>query len=181
LQRWFAAGLRINGKSYQYHLLAGRKVLGHAWLGDVLPLAPQVRFALPAEGFIVTCDCLAIVSSSRHVDLAHQFINYLCAPEVCARNMEWSLYRAPNEKAYELVKGKLTSPASEFLAATWLEKGQVLRPLPPQAERLYDELWDKLQPYREEISANRIVVDSCWRPFPSCSCNGGVGNLGLGA
>ncbi len=150
LQRWFAAGLRINGKSYQYYLLAGRKVLGHAWLGDVLPLAPQVRFALPAEGFIVTCDCLAIVSTSRHVDLAHQFINYLCAPEVCARNMEWSLYRAPNEKAYELVKGKLTSPASEFLAATWLEKGQVLRPLPPQAERLYDELWDKLQPYREE-------------------------------
>ena len=150
LRRWFAAGLRINGKSYQYYLLAGRKGLGHAWLGDVLPLAPQVRFALPAEGFVVTCDCLAIVSTSRHADLAHQFINYLCEPEVCARNMEWSLYRAPNQKAYELVKGKLTSPASEFIAATWLEKGQVLRPLPPQSERLYDELWNKFQPYRED-------------------------------
>jgi spermidine/putrescine-binding protein len=78
LQRWFEAGLRINAKSYQYSLFAGRKALGHAWLGDVLPLAPEVRFALPAEGFVVTCDLLAIVSTSRNVDLAHQFINYLC-------------------------------------------------------------------------------------------------------
>ena len=158
LRRWFAAGLRINGKSYQYYLLAGRKGLGHAWLGDVLPLAAKVkregevivRFALPAEGFVVTCDCLAIVSTSRHADLAHQFINYLCEPDVCARNMEWSLYRSPNEKAYEQAKGKLTSPASEIIAANWLEKGQVLRPLSPQSERLYDELWNKFQPYRED-------------------------------
>jgi spermidine/putrescine transport system substrate-binding protein len=158
LKRWFEAGLRINGKSYQYQLFADPnsansqqgKVLGHAWLGDVLPLSPEVLFELPAEGFIVTCDVLAIVSTSRNVDLAHQFINYLCEPKVCAQNMEWSLYRAPNEKAYESVKEKLESPASDFLAAAWLEKGQVLRPLAPQAERLYDDLWNKFQQYREE-------------------------------
>jgi spermidine/putrescine-binding protein len=146
LQTWLQAGLRVNGRSYQYHLLAGRKALGQAYLGDVLPLEPTVRFGLPVEGYAMTCDCLAITRNTRERDLAHEFINFLTDPEVCARNMAWALYYAPNAKArrdpaIQQVKEKV---AVEYLKGLWLEKGAPLLPLIAEGEQAYQDLWQEL-------------------------------------
>ena len=118
--------------------------------GDILPLAPDITFAIPEEGFIITCDCLAITSTSRQSRLAHRFIDYLCEPAISAANMKWSLYRAPNRAAYAITRDELKQPILDFLEAPWVKKGTLLPPLAPNDEIRFDKLWDKFKSFAEE-------------------------------
>ncbi len=45
----------------------------------------KLGFVYPSEGFPVYCDNGAILRESRHVDAAHEFLNYILRPEVNAR------------------------------------------------------------------------------------------------
>ncbi|MGC4074799.1 MAG: extracellular solute-binding protein [Nibricoccus sp.] len=151
LLRWCKAGLRFDGKAYQYHLLNDRNLFGQAYMGDVMPLQPKLTFAIPEEGFVITCDCLAILNTSRNRDLAHRFIDFLCAPTNCADNMRWSLYRAPNNEAFK----KLTDlekeyPLLGFLEASWAKNGQILLPLSKEEEVMYDQIWKEFDQYMED-------------------------------
>lgn len=150
LTAWGDAGMRFDGRAYPYHLLSGRNRVAHAFMGDVIPLGGGVRFALPREGYVVTCDCLAILAGSTQGELAHRFIDFLCDPEVSAENMQWCLYRAPNQAAFERIQGRLEHPVLGFLGAPWGKPGTILGPLSPEDEKRFDELWERLRKYREE-------------------------------
>jgi spermidine/putrescine-binding protein len=148
LKEWCEAGLRLNGKSYHYHLIADRNLISQARLEDVLPLAPEVHFAFPSERFIVTCDWLAIVSTTHQSDLAHRFIDYLCEANVRAQNMRWNLSWAPNKPASDTAKKDLHGPILQFLDADWANNGSMIQPLTPEQEELYDEICRKFESYR---------------------------------
>jgi len=150
LRGWCEAGMKLNGTTYQYNLFTKRISIAHAYLGDVLPLSPEVTFAIPEEGFIITCDFLAITASSRQTKLAHRFIDYLCEPKNSAANMKWALYRAPNQEAFDLVKDEVKQPVLHFLEADWAKKGTILQPLTREEQTRFDALWSKFDKYKEK-------------------------------
>jgi spermidine/putrescine transport system substrate-binding protein len=151
LRRWFDAGMKLNIKTYQYKLMNGNGALAHAYSGDVLPLInSSIRFALPAEGFIVTCDCLSITSTCQNKKLAHSFINFFCDPKNSAQNMLWTLYRAPNPEARNKIRGSLGAPAEILLDENWSVKGVVLPSLSPKDEESLNILWAKFIKFQED-------------------------------
>jgi spermidine/putrescine-binding protein len=151
LRRWFDAGMRLNAKTYQYKLMNGKGALAHAYSGDVLPLVKSnIRFALPAEGFIVTCDCLSVTSTCQNKELAHSFINFFCDPENSAQNMLWALYRAPNQEARNKISDSLSATAKILLDENWSVKGVVLPSLSTKDEELFNILWEKFEKYQED-------------------------------
>lgn len=99
LLEWIRGGARINSSSYIYYLLGDKKEFAQSYMGETLAHKGKIGFALPAEGFVVTCDCLAITSESKNPELAARFIDFLSDPDNCAANMRWTLYRAPNDAA----------------------------------------------------------------------------------
>jgi spermidine/putrescine transport system substrate-binding protein len=95
--RWKAHGV-IDGTSYIPKLLGNQSRFAHAYMGDVLP-HKGLRFLLPKEGYLVTYDCLAVPKDAPHKKLAMEFINYLAREDVCAENMAWTNFLAPNQAA----------------------------------------------------------------------------------
>jgi len=59
--------------------------LGMGWSGDCFLAQaenPNLDFIYPQDGFIISLDCLAIPKHAVHVNYAHQFIDFLCRPEI---------------------------------------------------------------------------------------------------
>lgn len=65
-------------------LLKGEVDLAAVWNGDLVQVAledPDIGFALPAEGALLSCDCLCIPSVARRPVNAHKLIDYLLSAE----------------------------------------------------------------------------------------------------
>jgi len=152
IQRWIRKGMRMSNETYLYDLLAGRRQFSHVYMGDALPLEPDVRFALPTEGFVMTCDFLCIPKSSKKKKLAHRFIDFLCKPSNSAKNMAWTLYYAPNPEGFAHLKKSEPRdfPFQHFAFDLWKREGEYLKPLAKEDEEKYDRLWAELSPYIEQ-------------------------------
>lgn len=61
------------------------------------------------ENTFVFADMLVIPKTSKHVDRAHEFINFMLKPEVVALNAEVVGYAAALVEAYDLIMENLTS------------------------------------------------------------------------
>ena len=62
---------------------------------------PEFKVVYPKEGLGYGIDGLVIPTGARHVDAAHQFLDYLMRPEVAANNAEKQYYMCVNEAARE--------------------------------------------------------------------------------
>lgn len=87
-------------------LLAGDVDLVMEFNGDIAQVAredPDIGFVVPNEGSVLNADTLAIARSSRKIDLAHRFINFLLDGEVGKGIAETILYPTPNATAKALM------------------------------------------------------------------------------
>jgi spermidine/putrescine transport system substrate-binding protein len=143
LERWLGHGV-LDGDTYVAKLRNQRLDASQAYPGDVHQMQggqDDLSFTLPKEGFIITCDMLAVTSMSIHPELAHSLVNYLCEPKVCAENMKWTMYRAPNRTAFENAKSELASGISiQFLEDASLP-GQIVAPLAKETYHEIKKIW----------------------------------------
>ena len=58
-------------------------------------------------------DLYVIPKGAKHVDLAEKFLDYICTPEVMAKNLDEFPYSCPNDAAVEAA-----SRGSELLVGT---------------------------------------------------------------
>lgn len=107
---------KFDNESYKVEVADGSTVIGHGYSPDALQVIlgdgesagrDDLAIAFPKEGFTVSCDEFAIMSSSKEVDLAYAFINYLYEVENCKQNMEYTLSLTPNVKAEDELDAKL--------------------------------------------------------------------------
>lgn len=144
LKHWLEHGV-LDGRTYVAKLRNQRLDASQAYPGDVHQMQggqDDLSFTLPKEGFIITCDMLAVTSMSSHPELAHSLINYLCDPKVCAANMKWTMYRAPNRTAFENAKTDLAPSISiQFLEDASLP-GQIVAPLSKETYQEVKKLWE---------------------------------------
>ena len=65
-------------------LLKGEADLVALWNGDLAQVAledPDIGFALPSEGALLSCDCLCIPAASTRPENAHKLIDFLLSAE----------------------------------------------------------------------------------------------------
>jgi len=70
---------------------------------------PDLDYVVPEEGSNIWVDNLVILESSEHKEAAMRFIDFLCRPDIAARNAEYIGYTTPNDGALELLSDELLS------------------------------------------------------------------------
>jgi spermidine/putrescine transport system substrate-binding protein len=87
-------------------LLKGEADLVALWNGDLAQVAledPDIAFALPSEGALLSCDCLCIPAESRRPGNAHQMIDFLLSAEGGAGVAGTIWFPTPNLAARKLL------------------------------------------------------------------------------
>ena len=122
----------------------------NAWIapyyaGDCMMMMdanPDLRFYLPEEqGFNLFIDAMCIPTCSENKDAAEKFINFLCDPEISGANMDYICYASPIEGAREHMDEYLAESEVIYPDQSILDKGVSYLYLPPETNRLMDNLF----------------------------------------
>ena len=60
---------------------------------------PDLAYVVPKEGSNMWFDSIVVTKDCQNMDAAYRFINFLCDPEVAAKNSEYIGYSTPNKEA----------------------------------------------------------------------------------
>jgi spermidine/putrescine transport system substrate-binding protein len=104
--RWKKNIAKFDNEQYKSGIASGEFHLVQGYAGDLFQVAEEnedIVIRIASEGTAFSCDDLCIPKDTAAVDLAHRFIDFLTAPDVAAKNMEFIAYRAPNQGAYPLL------------------------------------------------------------------------------
>ncbi|QCX79459.1 Putrescine-binding periplasmic protein precursor [Streptomyces sp. YIM 121038] len=141
---------RFTGNDYTADLDKGDIAACVAWAGDVVQLKlanPDIEFAIPDSGYIVSTDNLLIPNKARHKRNAERLIDYYYEPEPAARLAAFINYVCPVDGVRdELAKidpkaarNPLILPDKEMAA-----KSHAFRSLTPKEETAYEEKFARL-------------------------------------
>ena len=150
LLEWKKNLAKFENEQYKIGLASGEFLLVHAWNGDVFQVQkenPDVRFFVPEEGTIISCDDLVIPADAREVALAHAFINFLHDPAVAAENTEFIFYLCPNKDSYPLLSAEIRDNPGIFLKPEIRARSEMIADIGP-ANALYIKVWDRLKSAR---------------------------------
>ena len=79
-------------------MISGEAPMALMWSGDALYSmmeAEELAYVVPEEGSNVWVDAMCIPANSQKQELAEQFIDFLCRPDIARKNMEYIYYSTP--------------------------------------------------------------------------------------
>ena len=133
--------------NYDQLLASGEVALAHGWGGAVaraMAERPSIRYMVPKEGATIWSDCLVVLKSSSHRDLAMRFINFLLDRDIAARTTDRLLFASSNREARALVLAPVRQnpavypPDSAFDRLEWIaDVGEAIK--------WYDRAWTELK------------------------------------
>jgi spermidine/putrescine transport system substrate-binding protein len=147
LLRWKKNLAKFDNEQYKFGLASGEFLLVHAWNGDVFQVRkenPDVRFFVPEEGTVISCDDLVIPKSARQPGLAHALINFLHDPSVAAENSNFIYYLCPNKDAYPLLSPEIRENPGIFMKPEIMARSEIIADLKDKTA-LYVKLWDRVK------------------------------------
>ncbi len=150
LVEWKRNIAKFENEQYKIGLASGEFLLVHAWNGDVLQVRqenPDVRFFVPEEGTIISCDDLVIPAGAREPGLAHAFIDFLHDPAVAAENTAAIWYLCPNKDSYPLLPEAIRDDPAIFIDPGIRARSEVIADI-GAANALYVKVWDRLKSAR---------------------------------
>lgn len=141
---------RFTGNDYTADLDKGDIAACVAWAGDIIQLQagnPDIKYAVPAAGYIISSDNLLVPVNARHRTNAERLIDYYYEPEVAARLAAYINFVCPvdgvrSELAKidrEMADNVLILPDEEMAA-----RSHAFRSLTAEEETAYEEKFAKL-------------------------------------
>ena len=127
-------------------MASGRAVISMGYANDVISgaeLNPAIRYVLPEEGALLWNDTFVIPSTSRNRYTAELFLNFLMRPDINATIANENLYATTNEAALPFIEPYILNNPVIFPANKDLVNAELILPLSPQGQRLYDEIWER--------------------------------------
>ncbi|MFD4034542.1 spermidine/putrescine ABC transporter substrate-binding protein [Streptomyces sp. NPDC058637] len=141
---------RFTGNDYTADLSKGDIAACVAWAGDIIQLQadnPDIKFTIPAAGYITSSDNMLVPARARHKTNAEKLMDYYYEPPVAAQLAAYINYVCPVDGvAAELAKidesmasNTLILPDREMAA-----KSRSFRSLSAEEETAYEEKFAKL-------------------------------------
>ena len=91
------------------NMAQGRKALGIVYSGDAAYIMSEnedMGFYEPQEGTNVWCDAMVVPANAESVELAYEFMNYLCDYDAAFDNSDFVGYTSPNEEVMDELYGE---------------------------------------------------------------------------
>ena len=106
----------------------------------------EVEYVIPEEGTNLWVDGWVIPKNAKHKENAEKWINFLCRPDIAAKNFEYITYTTPNEGALKLLPQEYTENKAVFPdMEEVLKKGEVFSYLGVKDEAKYNDRWKKIK------------------------------------
>lgn len=121
-----------------------------AWIapyyaGDYLTMKeenPDLAFYTPThQGYNLFIDAMCIPTCAKEKEAAETFINFLCDPEICGRNLDFLGYSAPETAAKEYMDPKTAASDIAYPSAETLAAGTSFSYLSEETSRLMEKLF----------------------------------------
>ncbi|MGQ4713380.1 ABC transporter substrate-binding protein [Streptomyces anulatus] len=141
---------RFTGNDYTADLSKGDIAACVGWAGDIIQLQadnPDIRFAIPAAGYITSSDNLLVPAQARHKTNAEKLMDYYYEPPVAAQLAAYINYVCPVDGVRDELARIDESMASNTLILPDKEmaaKSRSFRSLSTKEETAYEEKFAKL-------------------------------------
>ncbi|MDW6057050.1 spermidine/putrescine ABC transporter substrate-binding protein [Streptomyces sp. FXJ1.4098] len=141
---------RFTGNDYTGDLTKGDLAACIAWAGDLIQLQadnPEIEFAIPEAGYMISTDNLLIPNKARHKKNAERLIDYYYEPKVAAKIAAYINYVCPVDGVRaelakidkDLANNPLIIPDDEMVA-----KAHAFRLLSSKEETAFEDKFAKL-------------------------------------
>ena len=91
------------------NMAQGRKALGLCYSGDATYIMSEnenMGFYMPEEGTNRWYDSMVIPKNAESIELAHEFMNYICSYDAAYDNSDWVGYTSPNVAVMEALSSE---------------------------------------------------------------------------
>lgn len=133
--------LSFDDTTFYSKLASGETILAHAWDGWCnygTQANASIKFVVPKEGSDLWVDTMVVMKSSKNLDAAYQFVNFMLEKDNHAWVAENILYKVPNQAAMEgLSKELLTQYPNLTTTPAELVEQQLLRDVGGSTQKAY--------------------------------------------
>ena len=140
----------FDGSNYLNSISSKELCMINTWSGDYATAKARasesgidinLAYSVPATGCPVWLDTWCIAANAKHVDNAHQFINYMMEPEVIAKCTNYTNYANANLAANRFVDPAILNdpavyPDEDLKKRLWTQKS-----VTSDVERLRTKAW----------------------------------------
>ena len=130
-------------------LINSEAAMGVVFSGEapiILKENPNMAFAIPKEGTNLWIDGWVITKDAQNVDNAHKFIDFMCRPDIAAKNFDHLGYSTPNTGVRELVEDEeLKNSPIAFPSPDVYSGQETYKYLGNQMDEYYNSLWMKVK------------------------------------
>ena len=133
--------------TYKDQMIAEEAAMALTWSGDAYMLIsenPNLEFAVPKEGTNLWFDAVAIPTTAKNVDLAHEFINFLLRADVAAKNSDYIKFSSPNAAAIPLLPAEDAANEDLYPKGDIMSLGEVFLDLGEFTVE-YDRAWTEIK------------------------------------
>jgi spermidine/putrescine transport system substrate-binding protein len=145
--RWKKNIAKFDNEQYKNGLASGEFYLTHGYSGDIKLVqdeAEAVRFLVPAEGSLISCDDMVIPVTAPEPELAHAFINAVLEPQNAADLTQEIYYLCPNAASYELLPEDFRTDPVFFPPEDVVAKLEMIDYLGSNDAK-YTKIWDEIK------------------------------------
>lgn len=125
---------------------SGRIIISMGYAGDALigsEKNPAIIYVLPEEGALLWNDTFVVPTNSPNQYTAELFLNFLMRADINAQIANENLYATPNEAAHSYIEPEILNNPVIFPPNEDLVNAELILPLDPEGQRLYDEIWER--------------------------------------
>ena len=125
-------------------MIAGEAALALAWSGDAeycIKENPDLGYVIPSEGSNIFFDSMAIPKNCKNKEGAEKFINFMCRPDIAAKNAEYIGYSSPSKNARALM-GEAGQSEVSYPDTTKYDL-EIFTTLGDKI-KIYDEIWTEI-------------------------------------
>ena len=130
-------------------LINSEAAMGVVFSGEapiILQENPNMAFAIPKEGTNFWIDGWVITKDAKNVENAHKFIDFMCRPDIAAKNFDHLGYSTPNTGARDLIENEELKNSPIAFPSPEVYKGQeTYKYLGNQMDEYYNSLWMKVK------------------------------------
>lgn len=129
-------------------MIAGESAIGVIYSGEAeeaLEGNENLLYVIPKEGTNIWVDSWVVTKEAAHRNLAYQWIEFMCRPEIALMNFEYIWYSTPNVGLLDLLDEETLENETLFPHLEEYENLEALDYLGEEAEALYFELWKEVK------------------------------------
>lgn len=124
-------------------MIGGEAALAVVWSGDAVAMIREnsdLEYVIPKEGTNLWFDNMVIPKSTKNKEAAEKFINFMCRPDIAAKNADYIGYSTPIPEAVKLLPEDIRNSKVAYPEDEKIENTEIFKD-PKDIIQVYDKIW----------------------------------------